>query len=435
MSFFSNKKTVVEKSNAEFTSNEANGCAQEVEAIKENIAYISFTSDGVVIDANSIFLSALGYAITEIAGKHHRMFCTPNFTASLEYRTFWQQLAGGKSISSTFCRVKKNGSLVYLQATYFPVKGSDGRVEKVVKIASDVTEQHMRLITKEAVYDAIDRSMAVIEFLPDGTILAANNNFLKVMGYQFEQVLGKNHRIFCNDNFYYDNPNFWKDLAAGSFKSGRFQRFDSRGNIVWLEATYNPIFDADGKVIKIIKFASDITQRVSKGIQAIELAATTSEETAQIASNAVAVLHDAVETSHRIADQVKKASELGNQLMAQSKNINDIVVTIRGIADQTNLLALNAAIEAARAGDAGRGFAVVADEVRKLAGRTAEATSEITNVVKNNTALIHSMDEELSSITGEALHGEESINNVANGLEDVTIGVARFVEMVDQIKN
>jgi len=169
-------------------------------------------------------------------------------------------------------------------------------------------------------------------------------------------------------------------------------------------------------------------------MEAVELAAATSEETSQIAANAVAVLHDAVETSHQIADQVKNASELGGQLMAQSKSINDIVITIRGIADQTNLLALNAAIEAARAGDAGRGFAVVADEVRKLAGRTAEATAEISRVVQNNTGLIAKIDNELGSITGIALHGEESINSVASGLEDVGAGVSRFVEMVEKLR-
>jgi methyl-accepting chemotaxis protein len=276
--------------------------------------------------------------------------------------------------------------------------------------------------------------MAVIEFLPDGQVLTANNNFLTVMNYRLEQVAGKHHRMFCDDEFYRNNNNFWRDLSSGQFKSGRFKRLDSRGNVIWLEASYNPIFDEQGHVYKIIKFASDITERVNATMQAVELAAATSEQTSQIASNAVVVLHDAVETSHQIAKQVQNASTLGGQLMAQSKNINDIVVTIRGIADQTNLLALNAAIEAARAGDAGRGFAVVADEVRKLASRTAEATAEITKVVQNNTGLISQIDGELSSITGIALHGEESINSVASGLEDVGSGVSRFVEMVERLK-
>ncbi|WP_420827966.1 methyl-accepting chemotaxis protein [Marinomonas algarum] len=167
---------------------------------------------------------------------------------------------------------------------------------------------------------------------------------------------------------------------------------------------------------------------------AIELAAATSEETSQVSSNAVEILDASVRTSAEIAEKVRVAAETGEQLQAQSKNIADIVVTIRSIADQTNLLALNAAIEAARAGEAGRGFSVVADEVRKLASSTAAATAEITEVVDNNHRLINDMDGILRSVNGIALHGQESINEVSHGLTEISSGVARFVEMVDKMK-
>lgn len=419
-------------SNAEIDS-KLSECMDELAAIKTNTAFISFSPDGKILDANELFLKTMGYQRAEIVGKHHQLFCSQNYVASSDYKEFWQQLASGRAFTNTFTRFTKSGQPIHLQASYFPVIEKQ-RVVKIIKIATDVSNMRERMVTKEAIYTAIDRSMAVIEFLPDGQVLTANNNFLQVMNYRLEQVAGKHHRMFCDDEFYRSEPNFWQQLGAGQFRSGRFKRLDSRGNVVWIEATYNPIFDEQGRVFKVIKFAADITQRVNATMEAVELAAATSEETSQIAANAVAVLHDAVETSHQIADQVKNASELGGQLMAQSKSINDIVITIRGIADQTNLLALNAAIEAARAGDAGRGFAVVADEVRKLAGRTAEATAEISRVVQNNTGLIAKIDNELGSITGIALHGEESINSVASGLEDVGAGVSRFVEMVEKLR-
>ncbi|WP_231870755.1 methyl-accepting chemotaxis protein [Marinomonas aquimarina] len=164
------------------------------------------------------------------------------------------------------------------------------------------------------------------------------------------------------------------------------------------------------------------------------MAAATSEQTSQITSNAVQVLSEAVDTSETIAEQVGQASSVGVQLMEQFKNIADIVVTIRTIADQTNLLALNAAIEAARAGDAGRGFSVVADEVRQLANNTSVATAEISKVVELNHELIKQIDTSLTSVSGIAAVGQEGINNVSSGLEEVKRGVEQLVSMVEEMR-
>lgn len=409
-------------------------CEQELRAIKQHTAFISFTPEGYVLDANPLFLEATGYRLDEIIGQHHRMFCPQQFAGSDEYKQFWQQLNQGQAHRGMFERRKKDGTAVFLQASYFPVLNDAGVVSKVVKIAADATQEHAQLLMQAAMFTALDKSLAVIEFAPDGTVLGANHNFLQVMGYQLSQIVGRHHRLFCDDTFYQQQPDFWRQLAAGQFQSGRFMRKNAQGQPIWLEATYNPILDEHGKTSKVIKFATDISERVNAALAAVDMAAATSEQTAQITHNAVDVLNEAIETSHQIASQVKNASGLGNQLMQQSKSIDEIVTTIRAIADQTNLLALNAAIEAARAGDSGRGFAVVADEVRKLAGRTAEATAEIAKVVQRNTGLIKNIDEELASISDVALHGEESIHQVASGLNDVGSGVSRFVELVERLK-
>lgn len=403
-------------------------------AIKKNTAFISFTPDGHILEANALFLSVVGYQAADIIGKHHRMFCLPSYANSDEYRLFWRDLAKGSAFTGNFLRLKKDGGQLHLEASYFPVTNTEGQVVKVIKIANDITEQHNRLSDREAIFTAINRSMAVIEFSVDGTVLNANDNFTQVMHCNLADIKGKHHRIFCFDDFYKENPDFWQRLARDQVYSGRFQRKDLKGNTVWLEATYNPIINEAGHVYKVIKFAADITDRVQNALQAVEMAAATSEETSQITDNAVAVLNDAVLTSSEITTQVKDAAAVGVQLSEQAKNIDEIVTTIKAIADQTNLLALNAAIEAARAGESGRGFAVVADEVRKLAARTADATAEITTVVKHNTSLIGDIDKQLNAIKTIAEKGQTDIRNVAAGIADVGAGVNQFVAMVEKLR-
>ena len=430
--FFSRQKT--ETSAATVYAKGLALLENDLNAIRANVAFISFNPDGTVTDANKLFLETMGYTYTEVVGKHHRIFCDNSYTGSSAYQQFWQQLNQGHAQNGTFSRLHKSGRQLYLQASYFPVLDDTGRVTKILKLASDVTADQLALRDKNAVLNALDKSLAVIEFSPDGTILTANDNFLHTMHYQLSQLIGQHHRLFCFDGFYREHADFWQRLSSGQVFAGRFERKDASGQSIWLEATYNPIKDEQGKVYKVIKFDSDISDRVHSARQAVEVAAATSEQTSQITSNAVQVLNEAVETSARIARDLQLAASNGTELSQQAKNISDIVATIRGIAEQTNLLALNAAIEAARAGDSGRGFAVVADEVRKLAGRTAEATAEIARVVHTNTELIKTIDSQLNDISAIAEQGQHRIHEVAAGIADVGQGVANFVAVVERLK-
>ena len=428
------KKSAQERQSRAEVEERLESLKDDMNAIYCNTAYISFDPQGNIQDVNDLFLATVGYSRDEVIGRHHRIFCRPAFSQTREYENFWRDLALGQSFSGTFERLKNNGESVFLSANYFPVKDKNNRVTKIIRIASDVTQSQVALKSNNAILQALDKSLAVIEFTPDGIIITANENFQKTMGVTLKSIVGQHHKMFCDSDFYRESPDFWRRLQSGQHFSGKFKRIDSAGKIVWLEATYNPIFDQNGKVYKVIKFASDITERVDTAMKAIDLAAATSEQTSQITSNAVNVLNDAIETSHHIADQVKEAALIGTQLSTQSRSINEIVTTIRSIADQTNLLALNAAIEAARAGDSGRGFSVVADEVRKLAADTSNATAEISKVVQNNTALISEIDTMLNTINGIALHGEDSITEVASGLADVRNGVNQFVQMVETMR-
>jgi methyl-accepting chemotaxis protein len=232
-------------------------------SIKNSYAYIEFTKQGKVLSANEAFLSALGYSLDEIVGKHHKMFVDPNEASSMEYRRFWDALGAGEAQTREFKRKTKNGSTLWIYASYIPVKNAQGEVEKVIKLAQDINSRKLETAEHESKLGAISKSMAVIEFKMDGSILNANDNFLKTLGYEARELQGAHHRMFC-DPAYTSSPAykaFWDKLNRGEFDSGEYKRITKSGKEIWIQASYNPVFDLDGKPFKVIKFAEDITEK------------------------------------------------------------------------------------------------------------------------------------------------------------------------------
>nr|WP_308445984.1 PAS domain-containing methyl-accepting chemotaxis protein [Alteromonas salexigens] len=402
-------------------------------AIVANMGMIAFSLDGEVLDVNEAFLEAVGYTRDEVLGTHHKQFCPPSLVASTAYQQFWRDLAAGKSFSGQFQRVNKRGDTLWLEATYFPVIDDHGKVLRVVKLATDITQKHVKATDNQALLAALDQSMAVISFTTDGHVLDANENFLTTMKVSLNEIKGKHHRKFCSDEFYRENPQFWQQLASGDFQTGRYQRVNGEGKTVWLEATYNPVRDETGKVTKVIKFATDITSRVEAAQHAIQMATDTSVTSAKNTEDAIGSLNTAESISDAIREQVTQANTSSEKLAAQSADIRNIVGTIRSIAEQTNLLALNAAIEAARAGEAGRGFAVVADEVRTLAGRASSATEDIEDVVAINAQLIDNIHIQMEDIDKSASDGQQAVSSVSASVEQVKHGVNKLVNAVKQL--
>jgi methyl-accepting chemotaxis protein len=316
------------------------------------------------------------------------MFCEPQYANSPEYRRLWTRMAAGEFVAGTFERLDAKGRKVWLEASYNPVLDDTGRVCKVVKYATDVTARIEAEHEAEAKLKAIDRAMAVIEFNLDGTVITANDNFLRTMGYGLKDIQGKHHRTFCAPELAASKAyqDFWKRLNQGELFSGQFERRNRQGQAVWLEANYNPVYDPSGRLDKIVKFATDITAQVIRHDQDSHSASQAwriSVETQKVAEQGTEVIRQAAQEMRNIASDIDTSSGMLDALGQLSEQISTIVGTIRSIADQTNLLALNAAIEAARAGDQGRGFAVVADEVRQLAGRTAGSTAEVSTMVES----------------------------------------------------
>ena len=408
----------------------------DLSAIEQYVAVIEFSPDGYVLKSNALFNSMMRVQPESIIGQHHSKFCSKDYVNSRAYSQFWLRLKQGDCFGGQFPRVRGDGQVAWLEATYFPVRNSDGIVEKVIKIASDVTASKIELDTKNAVLDAINRSMAVIHFDPQGNVLEANTNFQQVMGYNETELVGRHHRMFCDDEFYKENPRFWTELAAGKHFSGRYKRFAKNGQIVWIEATYNPIFDGSGNVVRVIKFASDVTEAVNKEHavrHAADMAGNTSEETSVIVATGVDKLQETVNVTNTMVSKIGDAFQQAETLTSHAKNIGVIVSTIRSIAEQTNLLALNAAIEAARAGDLGRGFAVVADEVRSLASRTANSTSEIAAVIAATQQTVDSMMTVITDVNQSAQQVNERISEVEDVMSDIKAGADNVVSQISNV--
>ena len=406
-------------------------------ALGRSMALIEFQPDGTILNANPNFLTLLGYTLEEVRGQHHRLFCEPGQSSSREYSEFWRRLAAGEFVSDRFLRRDKQGREIWLEASYNPVLGASGRVEKVLKIAADISAKVRQEQEQNSLINALNRSMAVIEFNLQGEVLTANDNFLSTLGYRLEDIRGKHHRLFCSreEADSADYKSFWAQLNRGEFVSGRFQRLGRDGQPIWLRATYNPIFDARGRLYKVVKFANDITEQVlhqQAESRAARIAYDTARQTDATAQQGAQVVQHTVDVMQGIAGELNRAAEGINAVSEQSEMISSIVQTIRGIAEQTNLLALNAAIEAARAGEQGRGFAVVADEVRSLAGRTSQATVEIVEVVRRNHELAQDAVNSMDASKDKAEQGVRLANEAGTVIFDIQEGARRVVEAISQ---
>ncbi|UZJ42945.1 methyl-accepting chemotaxis protein [Marinimicrobium sp. C6131] len=414
---------------------------QLTEQMDRGMLSITLDADFCISAVNQGFADTLGYRKDQLLGRPMSEIVPPYVPKLACFRNFNQAVARFEPVSDDYRYLRGDGgTLVWLNVHWFPVRGADGKLAYVQGYARDVTKSVEGAKESEAFIDALIRSTAVIQFNLDGIIITANEQFLQAMGYRLEQIVGQHHRIFCTPEEA-DSPEyvaFWEKLNSGQYVADRFKRIDSRGAEVWLEATYNPVYDAEGNLSKVVKFASMVTDEVEREAQVREgasVAYDVSQETDVSAQRGTTVVKQTVETMQQIAAQMQAATESIEALGKQSLQINAIVQTIGGIAEQTNLLALNAAIEAARAGEQGRGFAVVADEVRQLAARTSNATEEIVSVVEQNQTLSDEVKRQMFSSREEAEQGLDLANQAGAVIVEIQEGAKQVVDAVERFAN
>ena len=383
----------------------------QIAAINRSQAVIEFMPDGTIRHANANFLNALGYSLDEIKGQHHSMFVALEDRSSPDYKMFWERLGRGEFDASQYRRIAKGGREIWIQATYNPLLDWSGKVVGVVKFATDITADKLKNANFEGQIAAINKVQAVIEFNLDGTIITANDNFLKALAYTLPEIRGRHHRMFVAPAFAQsaDYKLFWDKLGRGEFEEGQFSRTAKGGREVWIQASYNPILDASGRPFKVVKFASDITamrmavEQTRDAVTAaknkdltrsIPLAGKTGELEAlcggvnELLSSMIAVLGEIKATSQEVSSAAAEIStattDFSQRTEQQAANLEQTSASMDQIAATVKKNAENArsANELTRGTQevADRGGEVVAEAVSAMA-RIEESSRKIADII------------------------------------------------------
>ncbi len=395
----------------------------QLAAIDKAQAVIEFTLDGKILNANENFLKTVGYSLDEIRGQHHSMFVDPTHRQSPEYRLFWEKLGRGEYDAGQYKRVGRGGREIWLEATYNPIMDADGKPFKVVKYAADITEQKLRNANFEGQLAAISKAQAVIEFTLDGKILTANENFLKTVGYSLDEIKGQHHSMFVDPAQRQSTEYrlFWEKLGRGDYDAGQYKRI-GRGREVWLQASYNPILNADGKPFKVIKFATDITAQVTAS-QALQLAV---QETQEVVGAA-----QSNDLSKRIP-MTGKDGEIGALCAGINGLLDSMTTIIGGIIEASETI--NTASREIAMGNTD--LSQRTEEQAASLEETAASLEELTMTVRQNAESAQQANKLSTTASEVAVKGGHVVTEVVstmNGISEASRKIADIIGVIDEI--
>jgi methyl-accepting chemotaxis protein len=377
---------------------------------------IEFSLDGTIMTANGNFLSAMGYELAEIQGKHHSIFVEPDYARSAEYQEFWTRLGRGEFDAAEYRRIGKGGKEVWIQASYNPVLDAAGKPVKVIKIATDVTAQKLVSADQAGQLAAISKSQAIIEFDLNGTILTANANFCSALGYRQDEIVGQHHRIFVRPEEAAGNDyrEFWSKLGRGEFQAAEYLRIGKGGKEVWIQASYNPIMDMNGRPYKVVKFATDITARKAAvtmiGAGLARLAE--GDLTARIDTPLVGELDD---VRHAFNNTVEKFAGIVSQL----RDTSSILKTATGeILSGANDLAERTTRQAAAIEETSAAMEQIAGTVQENATRSEEA-SQTSHAVSEAAASTGAVMSEANLAMERISASSAKISNIIGMIDDI----------------
>src|SRR5471032_822830 len=395
-------------------------------------ALIEFDLDGTILHANDNFLRTLGYTLDEVQGKHHAIFCDPDYVKTPEYKAFWTRLGAGEFNRGEFKRFAKDGREVWINASYNPIIDANGKAYKVIKFATDVTEAKRKSADFTSKVDAITRALAVIEFDMSGKILSANENFLALLGYELDDILDEHHRMFCEAD-YAGSPEykkFWQKLGRGEFEGGRYKRIGNHGKTVWIQATYNPIFDLNGKPYKVVKFATDVTEQV-----ALE---TSVKVKAESDSRKVNALLDSVAGAAKgdLTCQIKVEGDAPLDLLAGgiSKMIADLRSVIGNVVGAANGFVDASTAIAERSNGLAVGTQALGATVEQMNASIDGLTSSITTIAQNTS----NADQLAKATQHEAEAGAKAVAKSIEAMDLINRSsedIGEIVKVISEIAN